>query len=81
MFVSIAIALAVAGKYFILGVLLALWSLYSVLVLPVAKKISYLLTGSELRGHRAQALTVVGLRWRDRDGGHSLVPGALVDPD
>jgi len=60
-FVSIAIALAVAGKYFVLGVLLALWSLYSVFVLPVAKKVSYLVAGSELRSHRGQALAVVGL--------------------
>src|SRR6185436_5780478 len=60
-FVSVAIALAVAEKYFIFGVLLAFWSLYSVLVLPVGKKISYLLTGSELRGHRMRAFIVVGL--------------------
>lgn len=61
MFVMVAIALAVAGKYFIVGVILALWSLYSALIVPLGKRISYLLTGSELRGRRLRALAVAGI--------------------
>jgi putative peptide zinc metalloprotease protein len=61
MFITIAIAIAVAERYFFFGVMLAVWSLYSVLVLPVGKKIAYLYSNSELRGSRAQAITVVAL--------------------
>src|SRR6185436_7874077 len=59
--VMVVIALTVAGQYFLIGVLLALWSLYSTLVAPLAKKIGYLVGGSELRSNRARALTVTGL--------------------
>ena len=60
-FVSVAIALLVAQQYFVVGVLLGLWSLFNAFVQPLGKKIGFLLRGSELQGHRGQALITVGL--------------------
>jgi len=61
MLVTVGIALLVAQQYFLIGVLLAIWSLYSSLIQPVAKKIAYLFNSTELRGHRAQALLTTGM--------------------
>lgn len=59
--ITITIAILVAEQYFIVGVLLAIWALYSMLVLPVAKKIGYLFSAVELHGSRARALATTGL--------------------
>lgn len=61
MFVTLSIALLVAEQYFVVGVLLALWSLYNTLVLPIGKRIGYLFSSSELHGRRAQALATTTL--------------------
>jgi putative peptide zinc metalloprotease protein len=61
MFVMISIAVLLAEQYFVLGVLLALWSLYSMLVQPLGKSVAYLFAAPELRGRRMQALTTVAL--------------------
>ena len=61
MFVMVAIALTVAERYFIFGVLLALWSVYSSLALPLGKQIAYLFTGSELRGGRIKAWAIASV--------------------
>ena len=60
-FVTISIALLVAEQYCVVGVLLALWSLYNTLVLPIGKRIGYQFSSTELRGRRAQALATAGL--------------------
>jgi len=60
-FVTVTIALMVAEQYFLIGVLLAMWSLYNMLVQPAAKKIGYLFTSDELHGRRARSLATVGL--------------------
>jgi putative peptide zinc metalloprotease protein len=61
MFVMMSIAVLLAEQYFVLGVLLALWSLYTMLVQPLAKRVTYLFAAQELRGRRMQALTAVTL--------------------
>ena len=58
--VSISIALMVARQYFIIGVLLAAWSLYNALAVPLGKQIGYLAGSPELRGQRARAIGTVG---------------------
>jgi len=58
--VAVSIALIVAEQYFIVGVLLALWSLYNMLVQPLAKKIAYLFSAAELHERRAQGLATAG---------------------
>jgi len=57
--VTISIALLVAEQYFIIGVLLAMWSLYGMFVQPLAKKIGYLATGDELHGKRTRTIATV----------------------
>jgi len=61
MFVTITIALFVAEQYFVVGVLLAVWSLYNTLVMPLGKRIGYLFSSTELQGRRAQAFATAGL--------------------
>ncbi|TDG15219.1 HlyD family efflux transporter periplasmic adaptor subunit [Seongchinamella unica] len=56
MFIIMAIALFVAGKYFFVGVLLAVWVLTSVFLLPLVKSLWYLLTSSRIRGNRGRAI-------------------------
>lgn len=67
MVVSLGIALLVAQQYFVIGVVLGLWSLFNAFLQPLAKRIAYLATGPELEGRRGRALAVTG-----------LVVGALV---
>jgi putative peptide zinc metalloprotease protein len=61
MFVMVSIVLLLAEQYFVVGVLLALWSLYTMLVQPLAKRVGYLFAAPELRNRRLQALTTAGL--------------------
>jgi putative peptide zinc metalloprotease protein len=50
------IILLVAGKFFIIGVLLALWATWTMLALPVYKQLVFLFTSPQLRRHRARAV-------------------------
>ena len=59
-FLMFAIALFVAGHYFVIGVILALWVAATSLVFPVAKGIGYLVLHPKLRRHRVRALSVAG---------------------
>ncbi|HEY4372169.1 MAG TPA: biotin/lipoyl-binding protein [Burkholderiales bacterium] len=58
MFVMVTIVLMVSSQLYIIGVLLALWSLYTMLVMPLSRKIAELLTGAGLRAHRVRAVSV-----------------------
>ncbi len=53
---SVAIALFVAGKFFIVGVVLALFSLGMQFVVPLVKLASFVLTSPRLMGHRGRAI-------------------------
>jgi putative peptide zinc metalloprotease protein len=59
-FVILAIALFVAGKYFIVGVVLAIWVVVGAVAVPLAKGLYYLLFHPRLRRHRIRALTSTG---------------------
>lgn len=59
-FISITIALFVASKFFIVGVLLAIWALSATFLMPILKGIRYLFTSPELRRMRARCLVVSG---------------------
>ena len=52
-----AIALFVAGEFFIVGVLLAVWTVIMQLLLPIIKLGQYVLTGDRLRPQRARVVT------------------------
>jgi len=59
--VSISIALLIAKQYFVIGILLAMWSVYGSLVLPIGRQFQYLFASTDLRGKRLQAVTTVAL--------------------
>ncbi len=59
--VTLGIALFVAGQFFVLGVMLALWSMIQMFVLPVVRAGRYLLTSPQLRYRRRRALAMSGM--------------------
>jgi len=56
-FILIAIALYVAGTFFVVGVLLAAWAVITQLLLPLFKLVKYVVTGDQLRAVRTRAVT------------------------
>jgi putative peptide zinc metalloprotease protein len=60
MFMMVSIALLVASKFFVIGVVLALWAFANMLVLPLSKKLNYLFSSPRLAGHRQRALFTTG---------------------
>jgi putative peptide zinc metalloprotease protein len=69
--VTCFIALFIAGRFFFVGVLLAIWAVAAMVVLPVVRLLGYVTTGPSLHGHRTRAVTV-GL------GGLALLAGAAL---
>ena len=61
MFIMFFIVLFVAGKYFIIGALLAVWAVVMQIVVPFAKMLSFLVTSPQLRRSRARAVVVSSL--------------------
>lgn len=61
MFMMCTIVLLVAGKFFLFGVLVALWYVFSMLVKPVMVKLGYLFNSPNLQRARLRALAVSGL--------------------
>jgi putative peptide zinc metalloprotease protein len=61
-FITFVIVLFIAGKFFIIGVLLAIWAIATQVAMPLWKSLSFLFTGSGLRRRRGRALwTSAGL--------------------
>jgi putative peptide zinc metalloprotease protein len=56
-----AIVLFVAGKFFFVGVLFALWAAVNMLVIPVFKGLRFLFTSPQLNRRRLRAMAVSGL--------------------
>ena len=65
MFMMVSIALLVASKFFVIGVLLAVWAFANMLVLPLSKNINYLVSSPRLASQRQRAVfataAIVGL--------------------
>jgi putative peptide zinc metalloprotease protein len=59
-FIILAIALFIAGKYFLIGVALAIWAIVAAVVLPVARLIGYLAAHPRLRRRRLRAALSTG---------------------
>ncbi len=55
MFVMLSIALFVASSYFIVGVLIALWSLFNAILKPLFKHVRHVMTSPKLRKVRGRA--------------------------
>ena len=56
--VMMGIALFLASEFFVIGVLMALWSCFSMLILPLVKQLSYLLFSPSLNNNRMRASLV-----------------------
>lgn len=71
LFITAAIIALVATRFFIVGLLLAAWAVFLMLVLPILKGAWYLLTSPQLRRNRGRALAATG-------GAVALVLAGLV---
>jgi len=60
MFIMSVIVLYVAGKFFVVGVLLAMWAIALQIVLPLVRHVRFLLKDDRLQQQRARALGVTG---------------------
>ncbi len=60
MMVAFAIALLIGTQFFVIGVVIALWSVVLMAAVPLAKWLRYLFTSPQLRRHRGRALAVSG---------------------
>ena len=54
-FVYFAIVLLIAGKFFFIGIVLAAWAAFSMVVVPVFKGLRFVVTGSAVREKRTRA--------------------------
>lgn len=57
-FVSISIMLFIAGEFFIFGVVLALWSLFALVVMPLWKAYQHVIKSPTLQRRRTQAVKI-----------------------
>lgn len=55
-FITFIIILFIANKFFIVGILLAIWAITTQIMIPFSKIIKYLFTGSNIRRQRPRAL-------------------------
>jgi putative peptide zinc metalloprotease protein len=60
MFIMFAIILFIAGRFFIIGVLLAVWAVATQIVWPLLKNIGFLLNSPRLNRRRARAVFSTG---------------------
>ena len=56
MVIMVSIAVLIASRFFLIGIVLALWAFMNMLVLPVVKKINYLFFGQQLASQRQRAI-------------------------
>jgi putative peptide zinc metalloprotease protein len=61
MFIMFVIILYIGGKFFFIGVLLALWSVTTMLVVPMVKHTSFLFTSPKLRRKRLRSIGATAL--------------------
>ncbi|MFQ6023534.1 MAG: PqqD family peptide modification chaperone [Acidiferrobacterales bacterium] len=61
MAIMFVIIVFIAGKFFVVGVLLAIWAIFTQLIVPAAKRIAFLFTNPRIRRQRVRALTTSGL--------------------
>jgi putative peptide zinc metalloprotease protein len=58
MLIAVGIILMVAGKLFFVGVLLAFWASYTMLILPLLQHVRFLAHDPVLEGHRHRAMAI-----------------------
>jgi putative peptide zinc metalloprotease protein len=57
-FLYFAIVMFIAGKFFIIGILLAIWSVVGLAIIPAVKKLYYVMTDPAVREKRGRAMAV-----------------------
>lgn len=57
-FVTIAIALFIAGEFFVVGVLLAIWAVVAMAVVPLVKAVRQVLVSASIQKYRRRAISV-----------------------
>ncbi|MGC9328005.1 MAG: hypothetical protein ACP5I1_10255, partial [Candidatus Hinthialibacter sp.] len=60
-FIYAAIILFIAGKFFIIGVLIAIWSVINMFAVPICKRIHYIMFDFSLREKRKRAVGAAGV--------------------
>jgi putative peptide zinc metalloprotease protein len=60
LFISVAIALLIGSSFFIVGVLIAIWSLVLMIGVPLFKSVRFLFVSPALRRSRGRAMAVTG---------------------
>jgi len=58
--VTIVIALFIAGQFFFIGVLLAMWAVGAIAIFPLIKAIRHLVENPRLRKHRSRSIAIAG---------------------
>ena len=58
--VMVGIILFIAGKFFVIGVILAGWGATTQIIFPIAKGAAFLMGNPQLQGHRARAIGMTG---------------------
>jgi len=61
MFIMFAIIMYIGGKFFVVGVILAVWAIFTQAVVPLSKGIHHLATSDKLRANRPRAWLMTGL--------------------
>ena len=61
MFIYASIVLFVASKFFFVGVLIACWGAFNMLIMPIFKALRFLATSPALRSRRSRALSISAL--------------------
>jgi putative peptide zinc metalloprotease protein len=59
-FIYAVIILFIAGKFFVIGMLLAAWAVVSMIIFPAAKSLKFLASSPKLRRKRGRAILVSG---------------------
>lgn len=60
LFIYVGIILFISNKFFLVGILLSIWAAFGMVIVPLVKKINYLLVSPELREQRARAVMTAG---------------------
>jgi putative peptide zinc metalloprotease protein len=58
MFMMVTIVLVVASRFFLFGLLMAVWSVFTMLLMPVFKNVKYLANSPRLHTRRGRALAI-----------------------
>jgi putative peptide zinc metalloprotease protein len=61
MFIMTAIALFIAGKFFVVGILIALWTVFGFVILPLKKLVQHMLSDSLMQRYRLRSLLAGGI--------------------